>query len=169
MIKTTVIKTTILLRRDILANWQANNPVLQAGEMGFATDVGRFKIGDGVSYWNDLPYFALETDINKDGASIIIKTAREWAEAGFVISKKGTFYIYTENNEAPVEVPKIKIGDGLAYICDLPFVTDNIAEKLYEHINNPTIHVSQEDRHSWDKKVTAYMHETQLETLVLDV
>ena len=34
------------------------NPVLSAGEPGFELDTGKLKIGDGSTYWNDLPYLA---------------------------------------------------------------------------------------------------------------
>ena len=49
----------ILIRRDLAANW-ANpliNPILGDGEMGYEKDTGKMKIGDGVTHWNDLPYF----------------------------------------------------------------------------------------------------------------
>ena len=47
---------TILFKRGTAARYQEVNPVLQAGEPGFVTDENRFKIGDGVTPWNELPY-----------------------------------------------------------------------------------------------------------------
>lgn len=38
------------------ANWQTKNPVLGKGEFGIEIDTGLFKIGDGVTAWNDLKY-----------------------------------------------------------------------------------------------------------------
>lgn len=38
------------------ATWTAKNPLLQRGEIGAESDTYRMKIGDGVTYWNDLPY-----------------------------------------------------------------------------------------------------------------
>ena len=38
------------------ANTQTGNPILAEAEMGIETDTSLFKIGDGVSRWNDLPY-----------------------------------------------------------------------------------------------------------------
>lgn len=51
----------IQLRRDSAAAWTTNNPVLASGEAGIELNatpgqVVKFKIGDGVSAWNDLPY-----------------------------------------------------------------------------------------------------------------
>ena len=51
-----ILKTRIVLRNDIAANWTANNPTLLAGEFGAESDTGYFKIGDGATTWNDLPY-----------------------------------------------------------------------------------------------------------------
>ena len=46
----------IQLRRDTAANWATVNPTLAAGEIGYETDTGRVKIGDGATAWNTLPY-----------------------------------------------------------------------------------------------------------------
>jgi hypothetical protein len=35
-----------------------NNPTLAAGEIGYETDTGRIKIGDGSTAWNSLAYQA---------------------------------------------------------------------------------------------------------------
>ena len=43
-------------RRDTSYDWTTKNPVLGAGEIGFETDTRTFKIGDGVTYWINLPY-----------------------------------------------------------------------------------------------------------------
>ena len=44
----------IQLRRDTAANWTSVNPTLAAGEQGFETDTGRYKIGNGTTPWNAL-------------------------------------------------------------------------------------------------------------------
>lgn len=49
----------IQLRRDIAANWTANNPLLLNGEVGIETDTLKLKIGNGVNRWNSLPGYAL--------------------------------------------------------------------------------------------------------------
>lgn len=45
----------IRLRRGSSTEWEESNPILQSGEIGFDTTVGAFKIGDGVTPWNDIP------------------------------------------------------------------------------------------------------------------
>jgi hypothetical protein len=48
----------ISLRNDTAADWATANPRLLTGEFGFETDTFKAKVGDGVLYWNSLPYIA---------------------------------------------------------------------------------------------------------------
>jgi hypothetical protein len=49
----------IQFRRGAAATWTANGSVvLSAGEPGFETDTGKFKVGDGTLAWTALPYAA---------------------------------------------------------------------------------------------------------------
>ena len=43
-------------RRDTAANWTNNNPTLLNGELGYETDTGYFKIGNGSTAWTSLGY-----------------------------------------------------------------------------------------------------------------
>lgn len=58
--------TQIQMRRDDWLTWNSENPVLASGEIGFETDSGRFKIGDGSSTWGALPYFQNKTQNDSD-------------------------------------------------------------------------------------------------------
>jgi hypothetical protein len=51
-------------RRGTSEQWTLANPTLSEGEIGFETDNDRFKLGDGVNTWANLPYF-----LNEDGIS----------------------------------------------------------------------------------------------------
>lgn len=62
----TVIKTTFQFRRGNSAEWEEINPILNAGEPGFAIDLGNFKIGDGVTPWNELEYMKNSGVFNAD-------------------------------------------------------------------------------------------------------
>jgi hypothetical protein len=55
----------IQFRRDAAADWTSENPVLAAGELGYETDTGSFKIGDGATAWTGLDY------VNPVQASIV--------------------------------------------------------------------------------------------------
>ena len=46
----------IQLRRGTAASWTSSNPTLAAGEMGFETDTGYIKVGDGSTAWTSLNY-----------------------------------------------------------------------------------------------------------------
>ena len=47
------------LRRDTAANWTSANPVLSSGEIGYETDTGKFKIGNGTTNWTTASYVIL--------------------------------------------------------------------------------------------------------------
>jgi len=53
----------IQIRRDISVFWSNVNPILSQGEPGFETDTGRFKIGNGITSWNVLPYLTSNLEI----------------------------------------------------------------------------------------------------------
>lgn len=46
----------VQMRRGTASEATKANIVLAAGEPGFETDTGQLKIGDGKTYWNQLPY-----------------------------------------------------------------------------------------------------------------
>jgi len=48
-------------RRGTAGEWSAVNPVLAIGELGYETDTGKFKVGNGPSGWNALPYASGQT------------------------------------------------------------------------------------------------------------
>jgi hypothetical protein len=56
--------TKIQVRRDSSADWTTINPVLSEGEIGFETDSGKFKIGNGSSAWSALDYFIDSSDLS---------------------------------------------------------------------------------------------------------
>ena len=51
------VQTQILTRRGTAASWTSTNPTLGAGEIGYETDTGNFKIGTGAAAWASLAYF----------------------------------------------------------------------------------------------------------------
>ena len=51
----------IQYRRGTAAEWTSANPLLAAGEPGYETDTGKFKVGDGSTYWTSLGYSSGQT------------------------------------------------------------------------------------------------------------
>lgn len=63
------VQNRIQLRRGTagagLNQW--TNQVLYAGEIGYETDTGKFKVGDGITQWGSLPYAAvLPSELNEN-------------------------------------------------------------------------------------------------------
>ena len=52
----TIIKAQMKQRIDTINNWKTKNPVLISGELGMISDDPRYKVGDGVTPWNTLPF-----------------------------------------------------------------------------------------------------------------
>lgn len=52
----------IQFRRDTAANWTAANPTLAQGELGLELNTARYKIGNGSTAWNSLPYSSLPSN-----------------------------------------------------------------------------------------------------------
>lgn len=50
------VKVQIALREDYSAIWKKSNPVLRKAELGYESDTGKLKIGDGATAWNSLSY-----------------------------------------------------------------------------------------------------------------
>ena len=110
-------------------------------------------------------------------------TTANWNAARGFIPLKGEVIIYTDYDSYEKEVdgrvktilvPNIKIGDGMAYVQDLPFVSQELRDTLMEHITNMDIHVTLGEKSFWNNKINvddAYeqVHEELVnETLVLN-
>lgn len=54
------------IRNDTASNWQNENPLLMEGELAIEQDTRKFKIGNGIDDWNNLPY-ATQGEKGKQG------------------------------------------------------------------------------------------------------
>lgn len=75
--------------------------------------------------------------------AVISKTTAEWEANPQIKSVKNFIYVYTDyrQEEDPVTheiklIPRIKIGDGMSYVVDLPFTTMSITDEDIERWNN---------------------------------
>lgn len=72
--------TRMQQRRGTATEWSTINPILAAGEIGYETDTGKFKIGDGTNTWSALlAYGSLDAII--DAAPETLDTLNELAAA----------------------------------------------------------------------------------------
>lgn len=94
---------TIQNRRDTKANWETNNPVLAEGEIGLVLDdKNSYKVGDGVTKWNDLPLRGYNGNIAQELGD----------DANAVISQKGITDVlkYLVGNDNKIEVGTSNFG-----------------------------------------------------------
>ena len=79
-------------------------------------------------------------DVQKGQGStvdVISKTTEEWRRSPQEMSKKNCIYVYSDYRiEDGVKIPRIKIGDGMSYVVDLPFSTMSITEEDIERWND---------------------------------
>lgn len=73
------IKTRQQQRRGTAAQWTATNPVLLDAELGYEKDTRRFKVGDGVTAWKNLPY-----------AGYVLPAAAASSLGGIIAAAKGS-------------------------------------------------------------------------------
>ncbi len=77
----------IILRKGTATAWTSANPTLVAGEPGYETDTGKFKIGNGTSAWNSLPYAVGTIPVN---LSDLADVTSDTPSTGQVLKWNGT-------------------------------------------------------------------------------
>lgn len=95
---------------------------------------------------------------------IYFNTVEGWRAQINLIGQTNTIYIYTDyqEDEDGNPIAGLKIGDGLAYLIDTPFL-----DTLYlQHVNNTDIHITDEERRKWNEKVRCFYSLTNNETVV---
>lgn len=91
-------------------------------------------------------------------------TTANWNQDLSFVPDKGEPIVYTdykqvENDQGEItNVPGIKIGDGNAYLVDLPFIDDASAQAIFDefsnHVSNTSIHVSSSEKEVWNNKTS---------------
>lgn len=98
--------------------------------------------------------------------NIFIDTTSGWNSQIQLVGQEGFIYVYSDYmTSGSQNIPGIKIGDGSAYLIDLPFVEGgNVA--LARHMADSAVHVTAAEKEFWNNKVTCFMAQTTAETLV---
>lgn len=78
------VVTQFQFRRGTAAQWTSTNPTLAAGEPGYETDTGKFKVGNGSTAWNSLSYI---------GAGTVTSITAGTGLSGGTITSSGTIAI----------------------------------------------------------------------------
>jgi hypothetical protein len=97
-------------RRDSAANWTFNNPTLLAGELGYESDTGKWKVGDGTTAWAGLAYIPgsqisayplVNADIATGAEIAVSKLADGAARQLLQTDAAGTGVEWTSNIDVP--------------------------------------------------------------------
>ena len=85
-------------------------------------------------------------------------TTANWSLRTTYVPGDGDVIIYTdrsiiEKDGKTIKVPGIKIGDGNAYVVDLPFTDMELDQRLDDHIANMDIHVTPLEKMFWNNKL----------------
>ncbi len=101
----------------------------------------------------------------ENSGKVLFDTTAGWNSKPTLVGASQVLYVYTDALSYDGDtIPRIKIGDGQAYLIDTPFLN----EEEIDHINNQLIHVSAEDRQSWNNKVTTYEPEEEILLITKD-
>ncbi len=123
---------------------------------------------EGVSYlWSKI------NNLSKKNLVYYSNSTYDWNKNPLLISEKNVLYIYTDykkikQGDEEILIPGLKVGDGNAYLIDLPFLNSAVMEQDFmDHINDKVIHVSPYDREFWNNKLNLDL-ELQEENLILN-
>ena len=102
--------------------------------------------------------------LNRPNVKVSEGTKEFWNTNKTYVPISGEIVIVSDFSELNgINIPNLKIGDGSAFVADLPYLIDN--SEIAEHLKNQNIHISQQDRDNWNSKVSASISE---ETLILN-
>lgn len=90
------IRADITFKDGTAAEWQLKNPVLRPGEPGIATDTAKFKIGDGLTRWEDLPYYLTVDDLPSGGDGQVMDRVEELSSSVSALEARPTFTFPTQ-------------------------------------------------------------------------
>jgi len=128
------VNVTIKQLRKTAAQWTSDNTILAAGVLGFETDTGKYKLGDGVTAWNSLSYpsFGGGGGVPYTGATQSLDMGEFGVDAGFY-----------QFDLTPTNTPT---AQGTAYWDDnaetvaliMNGVVQKIGEDTFFHVKNST-------------------------------
>lgn len=104
-----------------------------------------------------------------DAASkILCNTTATWNSQPQLVAAAGTLYIYSDHSfdQGGNPVPGFKVGDGNAYLIDIPFADTTLQEQLEEHIADTEVHITESEREFWNNKERCYTDNSDPETLI---
>lgn len=97
-------------------------------------------------------------------SNVAVNTTDGWNSQPNLVSVKNTVYVYSDyrHDEEGNSYPAFKVGDGLAYVIDLPFNDELMAV----HIADSSIHITDEEREFWNNKVSVFVDSENEEHII---
>lgn len=91
----------------------------------------------------------ITTDPLKSELPMYFGTTAEWTARTDLVSEQNAFYVWTDYKEIDGQyIAGMKLGDGMAYVVDLPFMD----AQFQSHASNTDIHVTSEEKAFWNAK-----------------
>ena len=100
-------------------------------------------------------------------AKALVDTTEHWMQKRQYIPARGEIIVYSDRNIIDDKYyPGVKIGDGSAYVVDLPFVGDDIAYQILAelriHIEDLNLHVTADEKAFWNNKLNSIVIDVNL-------
>ncbi len=99
---------------------------------------------------------------------VYVDSTQNWNAQVSYIPKKGDIIIYNDRDIIYDEhgnmlyVPGVKIGDGNAYLIDMPFIDAAQIQRLENHINDSIRHITASERTFWNNKLNLTINGEEL-------
>ena len=104
---------------------------------------------EGVTLLGDKTFYELFPDFLKSFSKTYYATTEQWAAEPTLVGEENALYVYRDYYQIDgKDIPAFKIGDGQAYLVDIPFT--DVA--IQAHIADTTVHITQEEREYWNAK-----------------
>lgn len=150
--------------KDAFAAFAGQNPPMSAVfDQIFAGSTGIINY-DGAINKPQINGVELKGNMSLSDLYIVSENTKAgWAANPQYLPKQGEICIYTDytvvtdDQGRTLTYPEIKIGDGNAYLVDLPFISDSsryrVLQKLQEHADNMDLHLRPGEREFWNNKL----------------
>ena len=90
-------------------------------------------------------------------------TTSYWAQNASYVPQKGEIVVYSDyETESGVSIAGIKVGDGSAYVVDLPFTDSKLKNRFEDHINDMVRHITSTERTAWNDKINVTLTDENL-------
>lgn len=141
-------------------------------EIDFRVSERPFPVSLGVEKNQPVHMSMEQVRIIQSGNKIYLDTTANWNAKRSYQPLRGDVIVYTDHGQIDdgygnmIDVPGVKIGDGNAYLIDLPFVGADvrfqILRELRAHTSNTLIHVTPEEKEFWNNKLNCQVNDGNL-------